>query len=198
MKSGESRTVLPFGQHAALRSRDHRPEEPRGLAPTRSRPGGLTERFRVTLGSSPSVAADPDRPAADLREPRRKMPTTSVRRRISRFSRSWLGRPGARCRPCSRSVSPGRPPNRTCPFPGIRLSTGSCRWGRAGFGCRPWRCDASPVAVAADRHLAGVEQCRIAVRGPPSGQIAASDPLPVRTAVFAADPEQHPAPGEAA
>ena len=82
MKSGESRTVLPFGQHAALRSRDHRPEEPRGLAPTRSRPGGLTERFRVTLGSSPSVAADPDRPAADLREPRRKISHSTAERRL--------------------------------------------------------------------------------------------------------------------
>ena len=35
-----------------------------------------------------------------------------------------LGRAGARCRRCRRSVSPTRPPNRTCPFPSIRLSTG--------------------------------------------------------------------------
>jgi integrase len=35
-----------------------------------------------------------------------------------------LGRAGARCRRYRRSVSPTRPPNRTCPFPGIRLSTG--------------------------------------------------------------------------
>jgi hypothetical protein len=34
------------------------------------------------------------------------------------------GRAGARCRRCRRSVSPTRPPNRTCPFPSIRLSTG--------------------------------------------------------------------------
>jgi site-specific recombinase XerC len=34
------------------------------------------------------------------------------------------GRDGARCRRCRRSVSPTRPPNRTCTFPRIRLSTG--------------------------------------------------------------------------
>jgi hypothetical protein len=35
-----------------------------------------------------------------------------------------LGRAGARCRRYRRSVSPTRPPNRTCPFLSIRLSTG--------------------------------------------------------------------------
>jgi retron-type reverse transcriptase len=34
------------------------------------------------------------------------------------------GRAGARCRRYRRSVSPTRPPNRTCPFLSIRLSTG--------------------------------------------------------------------------
>jgi hypothetical protein len=34
------------------------------------------------------------------------------------------GRGGARCRRYRRSVSPTRPPNRTCPFLSIRLSTG--------------------------------------------------------------------------
>jgi hypothetical protein len=34
------------------------------------------------------------------------------------------GRDGARCGRYRRSVSPSRPPNRTCPFLGIRLSTG--------------------------------------------------------------------------
>jgi hypothetical protein len=34
------------------------------------------------------------------------------------------GRAGARCRRYRRSGSPTRPPNRTCPFPGIWLSTG--------------------------------------------------------------------------
>ena len=35
-----------------------------------------------------------------------------------------LGRDGARCRRYRRSVSSSRPPNRTCPFLSIRLSTG--------------------------------------------------------------------------
>src|SRR5271167_2052822 len=45
-----------------------------------------------------------------------------------------LGRAGARCRLCRRSVSPTRPPNRTCPFLSIRLSTGHAMADRdAGF-----------------------------------------------------------------
>ena len=45
-----------------------------------------------------------------------------------------LGRAGARCRRCRRSVSPTRPPNRTCPFLSIRLSTGHTMADRdAGF-----------------------------------------------------------------
>jgi putative transposase len=41
-------------------------------------------------------------------------------------SNGWLSRPGARSRHCCRPVSPGRSPNRTCPSPGIRLSTVGC------------------------------------------------------------------------
>ena len=45
-----------------------------------------------------------------------------------------LGRAGARCRRYRRSVSPTRPPNRTCPFLSIRLSTGHAVADRdAGF-----------------------------------------------------------------
>jgi hypothetical protein len=62
------------------------------------------------------------------------------------------GRAGARCRRYRRSVSPTRPPNRTCPFPSIRLSTGhamadrgvvvmrrrsSAAWWRGLFRCPP-------------------------------------------------------------
>jgi RNA-directed DNA polymerase len=44
------------------------------------------------------------------------------------------GRAGARCRRCRRSVSPTRPPNRTCPFLSIRLSAGHAMVDRdAGF-----------------------------------------------------------------
>jgi integrase len=45
-----------------------------------------------------------------------------------------LGRGGARCRRYRRSVSPSRPPNRTCPFLSIRLSAGHAMVDRdAGF-----------------------------------------------------------------
>jgi hypothetical protein len=46
--------------------------------------------------------------------------------------RFWLGRPGARCRDCSRSVPPRRPPNPACEFPAPGsprfLSLGVLRW----------------------------------------------------------------------
>ncbi|PKW17621.1 hypothetical protein [Saccharopolyspora spinosa] len=38
-------------------------------------------------------------------------------------SEIWLSRPGARCRDCSRSVSPGRSPNPPCRSLGNGLST---------------------------------------------------------------------------
>jgi RNA-directed DNA polymerase len=63
-----------------------------------------------------------------------------------------LGRAGARCRRCRRSVSPTRPPNRTCPFLSIRLSTGRAMSDRdAGFQATvvPGRVVARPVWVAA-------------------------------------------------
>ena len=62
------------------------------------------------------------------------------------------GRAGARCRRYRRSGSPTRPPNRTCPFPGIRLSAGHVmagldavvmqrrfpvEWWLGLFGCPP-------------------------------------------------------------
>ena len=63
-----------------------------------------------------------------------------------------LGRAGARCRRYRRSVSPTRPPNRTCPFLSIRLSTGHAvadrdvgfRQRRSPAGWRPVLCRWSP------------------------------------------------------
>ena len=61
------------------------------------------------------------------------------------------GRAGARCRRCRRSVSPARPPNRTCPFPSIRLSTGRAMADRGAGQATAvsGRVVARPVAVAA-------------------------------------------------
>lgn len=101
----------------------------------------LTDQVRVTHRFVP---ADPDR-----RQP------AHLEARVDQLT--WLGRPGARCPDCSGSVSPGRPPNRTCAFPRIRLSTSSCRW--VGICDRPGRRDqvAAP-AVADDAYLGDVEQ----------------------------------------
>src|SRR4051812_39347833 len=79
------------------------------------------------------------------------------------------GRDGTRCRRCRRSGSPSRPPNRTCAFPRIRLSTGlamadrgagSCSGGlrsSGGLACsggRPRRGDAvTAIAISRDRRL---------------------------------------------
>ncbi len=54
----------------------------------------------------------------------------------ARWAIRWLSRPGARCRHCCRSVSPGRSPNRACASRRTRLSTaGSVRRGSvAGTG----------------------------------------------------------------
>ncbi len=59
-------------------------------------------------------------------------------------SRRTLSRPGARCRYCCRSVSPGRSPNPPCQFPGNGLSTVSAvrRGSRVAMGlgsCSPGR-----------------------------------------------------------
>ena len=44
----------------------------------------------------------------------------------TRWATRWLSRPGAQCRHCCRSVSPGRSPNRACASRRTRLSTVSC------------------------------------------------------------------------
>jgi RNA-directed DNA polymerase len=92
-----------------------------------------------------------------------------------------LGRAGARCRRYRRSVSPTRPPNRTCPFLSIRLSTGhpladrDAALGNGGLrrgggpscsgGRRPWRGDpVAAIAISGDRDLGGPREPR-ALRG---------------------------------
>lgn len=49
----------------------------------------------------------------------------------------WLSRPGARCRHCCRSVSPGRSPNRACASRRTRLSTVSS-WGECSVAGMGW------------------------------------------------------------
>lgn len=50
----------------------------------------------------------------------------------TKWAMRWLSRPGARCRHCCRSVSPGRSPNPACASPRTGLSTiGSVKHGSA-------------------------------------------------------------------
>jgi hypothetical protein len=68
----------------------------------------------------------------------------------------------------SRRISSARSPNRTCPLPSNRLSTGPCRW-VAFRSCLtlPWRRDrGSPIVVAGGPHRAGVEQPHSVIRRP--------------------------------
>src|SRR5215472_12170230 len=105
-------------------------------------------------------------------------------------------RPRARCRDSARPVSLGRPPHRTCPFPGIRRSTSPPGWAFSlllGPGGRDRR---APVPIAGRARLGGVEQRDLPVGGPPSAAaVAAAEFLPVHPAVLAADPADHPRPG---
>ena len=57
---------------------------------------------------------------------REGVPLIVIQRQLghSNLGITSLGRDGARCRRYRRSVSPSRPPNRTCPFLSIRLSAG--------------------------------------------------------------------------
>jgi hypothetical protein len=104
--------------------------------------------------------------------------------------RRCRGRTGARCRAFARSVSPARPPNRTCTFLRIRLSTGSRRRG-------PWRGDpGSPIAVAADRFRSWPEHLGGAVADLPSGEKAAADRAPVEAEVALAQPADDSPPCE--
>jgi hypothetical protein len=78
-------------------------------------------------------------------------------RGTSRVSRSMESRPGARCRGCSRSGSPGRSPNRTCGFHRIRLSTDSVVGRSSGAVPRVGDLVAA-VAVPDDGYRGRVEQ----------------------------------------
>src|SRR3954471_9519667 len=78
------------------------------------------------------------------------------------------GRAAAPCQPCGWWVSAARPPNRTCPFLSIRLST------RSRGGTRPGvRDPGSSVAVAGHDDLPGAEELDPAVGDPPSRQVPA-------------------------
>jgi hypothetical protein len=102
------------------------PARPAADAPPRSRPvpGPTLEVVALLRGQPPPLPARAVG-AAWARTAARNAWATRTR---------VLGRAGARCWSFDRSVSPARPPNRTCDFHRIRLSTGSRRG--SASGCR--------------------------------------------------------------
>jgi len=110
--------------------------------------------------------------------------------------RYQLGRPGARCRDCSRPVSPGRPPNRTCGSHRIRLSMCLGRWSIA-YGCRsrcPWGCDVRAAVAVADHPDAGSAREHNPATGESPAPVAEAPQLTAPDAMFAPEPPRDPAP----
>jgi len=110
--------------------------------------------------------------------------------------RYQLGRPGARCRDCSRPVSPGRPPNRTCGSHRIRLSMCLGRWSTA-YGCRsrcPWGCDVRAAVAVADHPDAGSAREHNPATGESPAPVAEAPQLTAPDAMFAPEPPRDPAP----
>jgi integrase len=110
--------------------------------PTRGRPWsaaavrGEFRRLAAEAGVRRRFAPHQLRHAHALELAREGVPLNIIQRQLGHASLGITsqGRGGARCRRCRRSVSPTRPPNRTCTFPRIRLSTGHAMVDRdAGF-----------------------------------------------------------------
>jgi group II intron reverse transcriptase/maturase len=120
------------------------------------------------------------------------------------------GRAGARCRRYRRSVSPTRPPNRTCPFLSIRLSTGramtdlvvesgnGCSGSSGGSSCaggRPRRGDAvSAILVSRHRDLGGPCEPRAFTAGPVAPPAPSPELFPGQSRVLLAQPADHSPP----
>jgi site-specific recombinase XerC len=100
--------------------------------PTRGRPcsaAGIRVQLHTAAhagGVRRRVAPHQLRHAHAVEMSREGVPLLVIQRQLGHadLGVTSLGRGGARCRRCRRSVSPTRPPNRTCPFLSIRLSTG--------------------------------------------------------------------------
>jgi hypothetical protein len=83
-------------------------------------------RTAAAAGMRPRFAPHQLRHAHAVEMAREGVPLIGIPRQLghSNLGITSQGRAGARCRRYRRSVSLTRPPNRTCPFPSIRLSTG--------------------------------------------------------------------------
>jgi len=83
-------------------------------------------RTAVAAGVRRRFAPHQLRHAHAVEMAREGVPLIVIQRQLghSNLGITSQGRDGARCRRCRRSVPPTRPPNGTCTFPRIRLSTG--------------------------------------------------------------------------
>src|SRR6266536_685720 len=109
---------------------------------------------------------------------------------------------------CLRWVGPGRGGGLlAAPFPWAALRTGRARC-RASGSPRACRCSCgglarlprcrdplASVAVADDPHAPRVVEREPGAGRPPAGEVAASQPAPVRLRVFPSQPTDHPPPG---
>ena len=100
------------------------PTQGRPWSPTASR--ATLRELAVAAGVGRRFAPHQLRHAHAVEMAREGVPLNVIQRQLghANLGITSLGRGGARCRRYRRSVSPTRPPNRTCPFLSIRLSTG--------------------------------------------------------------------------
>ena len=100
--------------------------------PDRGRAWSPAPRARAAAPTAPQAgraaavraAPAPPRARVEMAHEGIPLPSSSASSGTRTSGSPRMGRAGARCRRCRRSVSPPRPPNRTCPFLSIRLSTG--------------------------------------------------------------------------
>ena len=143
--------AVPQHRHVRDRVRTrHHPRDQRGyLQPGRvARPASHRQ---VTVSQLDQTRSFGDRHGRDQSGMRHKIRVVEHHRP----DRERLSRPGARCRDCSRSVSPDRSPNPACVSPRTGLSTEAAVMRGAaprGSGC------VASVAIPGDRHGGEVEQ----------------------------------------
>jgi hypothetical protein len=203
----DARTELPVGRLFCIID-----------GPTRGRPwssGAVRTEFRRVAARAcvrRRFAPHQLRHAHALEPAREGVPLNIIQRQLGHLNlgTTSMGRDGARCRRYRGSVSPPRPPNRTCTFPPIRLSTGHAMAARdrcsgsvdsrssGGSSCcggRPRRGDAvASVAIPGHRDLVGPGEPRAVGSGPAVPPVPSPDLFPGQPRMLSAQPADHPPP----
>ena len=96
----------------------------------------------------------------------------------------------ARCRRCRRSVSPPRPPNRTCTFPRIRLSTGHAMADRGAGSCSRGLRSSGGSCCSGGRPRRGDAVAAIGRPSCTDGQPRTSRPASVTCSTWSATPRR--------